>query len=54
MAYKIKCRADEEGPLLPETLETFDAAKQRVRHLVASQPSSAASRAPQQAQTQDR
>ena len=35
MAYKVKCHADEEGPLLPETFETFDEAKQRVRNLLA-------------------
>ena len=34
MGYNVKWRADEEGPLRPETCDTFDAAKQRVRQLL--------------------
>ena len=41
MRYKVKWRADGTGPLRPETFDSFDAAKERVRSLLASHGSQA-------------
>ena len=41
MRYKVKWRADGAGPLQPETFDSFDTAKERVRNLLASHGSRA-------------